>query len=93
MRYVRIFSLNLEQALDHRGRSFVWFLIAFFNSLFYLFVFLLPLTLVITTPAKVLLQRLDITTLLIFFGLAALLVTLSRKFWKFALRYYTSANG
>lgn len=38
MRYVRIFFLNLEQALEHRGKSFVWFLIAFFNSLFY-FVF------------------------------------------------------
>lgn len=38
LRYVRIFLLNLEQALEHRGRSFVWFLIAFFNSLFY-FVF------------------------------------------------------
>jgi ABC-2 type transport system permease protein len=35
MRYVRIFLLNLELALEHRGRSLVWFFIALCNSLFY----------------------------------------------------------
>lgn len=60
---------------------------------FYIFAVLLPLTFVITTPAKVLLQRIDIATLLIFFGLAVLFSVASRKFWKFALRSYTSASS
>lgn len=59
----------------------------------YIFVFLLPLTFIITTPAKVLLQRIDAQTLLAFFGLAALFVIVSRKFWKLALRHYTSASS
>lgn len=59
----------------------------------YVFLFLLPLTFVITTPAKVLLQRIDLVTVAIFFSMAVFLVVLSRKFWKFALRYYTSASS
>jgi ABC-2 type transport system permease protein len=59
----------------------------------YVFVFLLPLTLVITTPAKVLLQRIDVISLGTFFALAVFFVIASRKFWKFALRSYTSASS
>lgn len=33
MRYARIFLLHLENLLEHRSRSFVWFLISIFNPM------------------------------------------------------------
>lgn len=33
MRYARIFLLHLENLLEHRSRSFIWFLISVFNPL------------------------------------------------------------
>lgn len=54
---------------------------------------LFPLTLVIAAPAKSVLNRLTLSdvSLLIFSAMSLLLF--SRVFWKFALRYYTSASG
>ncbi|HSW48436.1 MAG TPA: ABC-2 family transporter protein [Candidatus Saccharimonadales bacterium] len=54
---------------------------------------LFPLTLIVTIPTKVLLQKMllgDIFWPIIF---AIGLFGISRRFWKFALRYYTSASG
>lgn len=59
----------------------------------YLFFFLLPLTLVLNTPTKTLLGKVtlvDITELIIF---SIVFFYLSRRFWKFALKFYTSASG
>lgn len=59
----------------------------------YIFVFILPITLVVTAPTKALLQRAlmgDILELIVY---AVGLLIFSRFFWKFALRYYTSASG
>lgn len=59
---------------------------------FFLF-FLLPLTFVMSTPTKALLNKVllgDITGLLF---CTVLIFFLSRWFWKFALRYYTSASS
>lgn len=59
----------------------------------YLFLFLLPITLIITTPVKLLVQRasvLNIASLALF---TLVFFVFSRKFWKFALRFYTSASG
>lgn len=58
-----------------------------------LYVALFPLTLVLVIPAKILLMRatlLDIFWLVI---LGLVFFICSRKFWKFALRSYTSASG
>lgn len=58
----------------------------------FLFIFL-PLTLIATVPAKTIIQKasvVDITELLFF---SFFLFFLSRKFWQFALRFYTSASG
>lgn len=59
----------------------------------YLFLFFLPLTLIITIPVKALLGRalLGEVLLIILFALALFLI--SRKFWLFALKHYTSAGG
>lgn len=59
----------------------------------YLFWFLLPLTFVITTPAKVLLLRASTGDVIGLVGFATLLFIASRKFWKFALRFYASASS
>ncbi len=59
----------------------------------YVFIFFLPLTLIITIPAKVYLQKvqsIDIVWLILF---SFILFIVSRKFWKFALRFYTSASS
>ncbi len=63
------------------------------NASAYLFFVLLPIILIVTTPVKFLFQKtsfIDISELAIF---ALLFFVLSRYFWKFALRFYTSASG
>ena len=59
----------------------------------YVFLFLLPITLIVSTPTKVLLEKAlagDVV-LVVLFSFSLFLI--SRKFWKFALRYYTSASS
>lgn len=65
----------------------------FREGFWYLFVFILPLTFIITTPAKVILQRPDLLSMVALFGLSGFLFFFSRWFWKFALRSYTSASS
>lgn len=60
------------------------------NIFIYIF---LPLSLIATVPTKILLQKLSITEGLILFFCATILFYISRKFWQFALRFYTSASG
>jgi ABC-2 type transport system permease protein len=59
----------------------------------YLFLFLLPLTLIIVTPSQILLSKMQLSNVLMLLLLSIFLLTFSRKFWKFALRYYTSASS
>lgn len=58
-----------------------------------LFLFVFPLTLIVTTPTKVLVHKAftgDVFGMII---CGIVLVFVSRLFWKFSLRYYTSASG
>lgn len=57
------------------------------------FTFLLPLTIIITTPTRVLLERFTYTDFYITIGIAIFLFALCRISWVFALRFYTSASG
>ncbi|OGG24316.1 hypothetical protein A3A79_03985 [Candidatus Gottesmanbacteria bacterium RIFCSPLOWO2_01_FULL_43_11b] len=59
----------------------------------YVFIFLLPLTLIIVTPVKVLFNQLTLSEIFLFFGVAISFLYISRKFWKYSLRYYTSASS
>lgn len=59
---------------------------------FFVFIFL-PLTLVVATPAKALLHKVTTIDVLLMSMTAVIILFVSRKFWKFALRYYTSASG
>ena len=54
---------------------------------------LFPLTLVVTMPAKALLQQLSWTEMLLPIGVVLVMLFAARKFWKFALHFYTSASG
>jgi len=59
----------------------------------FVFVFLLPLTLIINIPAKVYLSRIDSPDAVWLLVLSVIFFVISRKFWKFALRFYTSASN
>ena len=59
----------------------------------YVFFFLFPLTLIMNIPTKLLIHRLQSTEILTFMVVALTLFIVSKKFWKFALRYYTSASS
>lgn len=60
---------------------------------FYLFLFLLPLVLIIATPVKFLFGRVEIENAILMVVLTAVLLFVSRKWWKFALKHYTSASS
>lgn len=61
-------------------------------KMFILFVFF-PYTIAVSTPAKALLHKLTLLDAAFLIGVACGLLYLSKIFWKFALRYYTSANS
>lgn len=58
-----------------------------------LFVILFPLTLVITLPVNVLLHRGSMQHIVFFVFISFALFVISRIFWQFALRFYTSASS
>lgn len=59
----------------------------------YVFLFLLPLLLVMTVPTKMLLGRPELGEIVVLVVSAACLFYLSRVFWRYALRSYTSASS
>ncbi|MCX6793538.1 MAG: ABC-2 family transporter protein [Candidatus Gottesmanbacteria bacterium] len=59
----------------------------------FLFLFILPLTFMIIAPTKILLTKLTVFDALGLLMFAAIFFVGSRFFWKFALRYYTSASS
>jgi ABC-2 type transport system permease protein len=62
-------------------------------SLQFVFVFILPIAFLTTIPAEVMRGTRGSIFILIELGIAALLFIVSRLFWKFALRHYTSASS
>ena len=59
----------------------------------YALLLLLPLILIMSAPTKLLLQRPDWQEIAVILFFAPFLFIISRKFWFFALRYYTSASS
>ncbi len=57
------------------------------------FTFVIPVAFLTTVPAQVMLGNIQLYWLLGSLGLAIGLLALSQIFWKFALRYYTSASS
>ena len=58
-----------------------------------LFTFVIPVAFITTVPAEALIGRVQPTAALGALGVAVLLVAVSRGFWRFALRNYTSASS
>lgn len=63
------------------------------NALGQAFYVLLPLTLVVTIPIKFLISKVTTGDIVLLFIFAVGLWVVSRTFWKFALRFYTSASN
>jgi ABC-2 type transport system permease protein len=57
------------------------------------FTFIVPVTFLTTVPAEVMLQRANGSFLFGSLALACSLFLLANRFWKFALRFYTSASS
>lgn len=57
------------------------------------FTFVIPVAFLTTVPAELMLNRAGRGWLLATLGLALVLLQVSRWFWRFALRYYTSASS
>lgn len=58
-----------------------------------LYILVLPLSLVVTIPVKALIHKLTLIESIQIICLGGALLFISRRFWKFALRFYTSASG
>jgi len=74
---------NVSRFPPQMYREFSW----------YVFLFLFPLTLIIATPTKFLINKIDFPDVLILIITASVLFIVSRFFWKLALRFYTSASS
>ncbi len=59
----------------------------------FVFVFLFPITLIVSVPAKALLHTITVMDFFILISCGLILLYSSHLLWKFALRYYTSASG
>jgi ABC-2 type transport system permease protein len=58
-----------------------------------MFTFFIPVAFITTVPAEALLGRVSLTSVAFAVGTAVLLLAVSRWFWQFALRSYTSASS
>lgn len=56
------------------------------------FLIFFPITLTVSIPAKALIQKATLVDGILLVSTAVVLLYLSQKFWRFALRYYMSAN-
>ena len=59
----------------------------------FFFTFIVPVAFLTTIPAETMLQRVEMSWIVGAAGLAIGLFLVSRGFWKFALRFYTSASS
>lgn len=59
----------------------------------FVFIFVLPIALLINVPTRALVGKLNVTDMGILLGLSMLFALGSRAYWKFALRFYTSASS
>jgi ABC-2 type transport system permease protein len=53
----------------------------------------IPLTIMVTVPAKLLAHTVTLSDFVLLFTVTAAFLITTRMMWKFALRFYTSASG
>lgn len=63
------------------------------NAMGPFFAFMIPIVIIMTTPVRALLSKVTLWDVSLLFVLAGMFFYASRKFWKFALRHYTSASS
>ncbi len=84
---------NLVELL-YSANAFSRFPKEMFDNLKNIIIYLvMPLTLVVSTPTKILLNKPFLGDLILLFILTFLLFIISRSFWKFALKYYSSTGS
>lgn len=59
----------------------------------FVFFILLPIVIIISTPVKALFQKGSLSDSLLLLAFSFVFFSISRIFWKFALRFYASASG
>lgn len=57
------------------------------------FSFLVPIVIVVTIPTKFLISKATSADFFLLLGICVVFIICARMFWKFTLRYYTSASG
>ncbi len=65
----------------------------FQNASLVVFYLVFPLVIIVSTPTRVLLHKFSLSEVLILLAITAIFFYISKMFWKFALRFYTSAGG
>jgi len=89
--YIKLYNITMAmQALVETGRYPITAYPAAYQTFF---TFVLPVAFMTTVPAQLMTARGGTGWLLGAVVVAALLLTLSIAFWRFALRYYTSASS
>ena len=58
-----------------------------------IFTYIIPIAFLTTVPSEALLGRLDLATLIQSLIISILMLKLSKSFWNFALKFYTSASS
>lgn len=87
-------NLSNLSGLLYEFNSFMRFPQQMYKSLgFILFYVVFPLTLIINIPTLSLIGKSNLMNTLLVFLFAFIFFSASRLFWKFALRFYTSASG
>lgn len=87
-------SLSNLSDLLYRLNTFTRFPRAVFEGLpGFIFLFLVPFVVVVNTPTKFLLHKITYWEILELLLLSLILFFASRFFWRFALRFYTSASS
>ncbi len=87
---------NLSNIIDllYQVNGFARFPQEMFRQLnVFAFSFLLPITIVVTVPTKLLISKATFADFILFLGTSVIFFICARMFWKFSLRYYTSASG
>ncbi|NJN87176.1 MAG: ABC transporter permease [Leptolyngbyaceae cyanobacterium SL_7_1] len=89
--FVKIYNVTeVLRGLLEAGR---FPMVAYPTAYRFFFTFIVPVAFLTTIPAEVLLSRSEVGWMIAAIGLATALLIAARAFWRFALRFYTSASS
>lgn len=84
---------NLKSLLDGLNGASRYPKEIFENTALFFFLIFFPLSLVISIPTKFLLKKAETSEMFMLIVTAVILFVVTRIFWKFALKYYSSASS